>query len=72
MIDQKDAIRYKKHLRNLTVSVALGISLIDEEMEKPSNPDRGQRIATIANALEMQNDQAWHFGLGLNLKKKKF
>jgi hypothetical protein len=54
----------KKHLTALTNSVATCLRAMDEEMAKPSSPERGSRIAKISNALNLQNDIARRFGLG--------
>lgn len=64
------------HLKTLPLVVAKAIILIDKEMESPSSPERGKRIAMILNGLDTHNDAALHFGLGYgfkrisNLKKK--
>ncbi len=55
----------KKHLRDLTEVVTQCLAAYDAEMCKPSNSDRGSRIAKISNALNLQNDIAKRFGLGV-------
>lgn len=55
----------RKHLRTLTGEVAAFLALVDAEMKKPSTPERGRTIARLCNALDMANDQAMHFGLGM-------
>jgi len=62
----------KKYLKQLCGTVAKGLDMIDVEMKKPSTEQRGKVIAEICNAIEMANDSAWHFGLGLSLKKGKY
>ena len=47
------------------------IAKLDEEMKKPSDAERGKRVANLMNALEIMKDQALHFGLGKPLKKTK-
>ena len=62
-----DADRAHKHyLKSLTQAVAKSIAAIDAEMKKPSTPDRGKRIAAITNNLEIENDKARYFGLGID------
>lgn len=67
---------YTKQYRNLKqhalvlVHVAEGAcKALDAEMKKPSNNERGARVAEIVNALEFAKDQTKHFGLGLPLGK---
>jgi hypothetical protein len=60
---------HKKALETLAKNVICAIYLIDEEMKKPSTPDRGKRIAKITNMLEFENDRALHFGLEYSFKK---
>lgn len=62
---QRQARELKKHLRDLTVCVTQCLAALDAEMLKPSTPERGSRIARISNALNLQNDIARRFGLGL-------
>ena len=71
-ISEKDAKRYKKYLKQLTADVAKCIDALDYTMEKPHTVERDKAIAKINNALEMANDQAWHFGLGESLNKKRY
>lgn len=52
-----------KYLRNLTVQVEQFLALMDSEMKKPSDAERGRRIARACNALEMANDGAKLWGL---------
>jgi hypothetical protein len=48
------------------------LSLLDVEMKKPSNFERGKRIAQLASALEMSVDRMEHFGIhGYPAKEKK-
>lgn len=55
----------KKHLTDLTSVVTQCLAAYDAEMCKPSTPDRSGRIAKISNALNLQNDIAKRFGLGI-------
>lgn len=62
--DQKELRRLRKALRDLTKAVEVCASGLDDEMGKPSDVDRGKRIAAIANHLTLHNDMAKRFGLG--------
>jgi len=64
--------KHKKYLLTLTATVARCVDMLDAEMKNPSTPERGRVIAKISNALEMANDQAWYFGLGLSLTKRRY
>lgn len=56
--------RHKKALTELTNRVGEFLALLDVEMKKPSNADRGRRIAQLSNALDMANDSVLHFTFG--------
>jgi hypothetical protein len=56
----------RKDLADLVRSVSTCLVLIDKEMGTESSPERGRRIATILNAMEMANDRARFFGLGID------
>lgn len=62
---------YKKWLKRLTQAVDKALDAIDEEMKKPSSNERGKRIAQICNFLNLENDAAKHFGLGMSLKSRE-
>ena len=55
----------RKYLRQLVTTVESTLAWIDDEMKKPSNVERGKRIAAYCNNLEMQKDLAKRFGLGV-------
>lgn len=55
----------KKHLRDLSAVVGQCVTALDAEMKQPSTVARGSRIANITNALQLQNDIARRFGLGV-------
>ena len=55
----------RKHLKELTAIVGKAITALDAEMKKPSNNQRGQRIAEITNALEWANDCAIRYSLNI-------
>lgn len=59
----------RKYLRELTAAVERHLSALDSEMSKPSDQERGRRVAALCNALELANDQALRFGLGVGLPK---
>lgn len=42
---------------------------LDKEMKKPSDVDRGKRIAEIVSHLELKTDFAMHFDLNYGFKK---
>lgn len=67
----KEAKNYKKYLKSLTESVIVCLNAFDTEMKKPATIERGKRIAKICNALEMENDKARYFGLGVDYRKDK-
>lgn len=54
----------REQLKALTKVAQQCLDALDAEMAKPSSPERGQRIAAIANALNLQNSMARRFGLG--------
>ena len=68
-------------LKKLCRTVVEAVQVIDEFMEKPENKATanapiGKALAKFQNALEMENDSAMHFGLGMtfaqiNKVKKK-
>lgn len=61
--------KLRRHLVDLTTVVGSVVARIDAEMALPSTPERGRRIAALTNELELANDQARHFGLGIDLRK---
>ncbi len=63
--ERRKSRELKKHLTDLTKTVTVCVAQIDAEMCLPSTPERGGRIAKICNALNLQNDIAKRFGLGI-------
>ncbi len=59
----------RKNLRELVDMSARVVAALDGEMKKPSDVERGRRIAKICNALEFAKDRALHFGLRKPFKK---
>ena len=68
---QREAREYRKHLATLTVAVLAYLSRLDTVMKAPASRARDQEIARLTNALEMANDMARHFGLGIDLRTGK-
>ena len=60
---QRKVRELKKHLKEHTEITKKVITAMDAEMKKPSDVERGRRIAKIISALEFGNDSARHFGL---------
>lgn len=65
---KKKETEYRKHLVGLTKAVDYFLDVLDAEMKKPSDFERGQRIAKMCNGLNMANDSAKHFALGIKLE----
>ena len=57
--------KLEKDLRGLTDDVRTYLKWLDEEMRKPSSPQRGSRIARASNSLEMRNNMVRRFTLGI-------
>lgn len=62
---------YKKYLLLLVKAVSLYLHAIDAEMQTPSSSERGGRIAKLTGALELANDQARYFALGIDFRTDK-
>jgi hypothetical protein len=56
-----------QELRALARAVSLALAQLETVMQAPASPARERRIAAIANALDLANDKALHFGLGESL-----
>ena len=61
----------EKYLKSLTLAVSVFLKTLEGVMHMPTSPERGRRVAELANALDMENDLARHFGLGIDLKTGK-
>ena len=70
-IANPEARKLRKDLTDLTRAVHTFLVALDEEMTKPSSIERGKRIARLASALEMANDQARYFGLNVDWRTDK-
>ena len=53
----------KQYLRALCKSTARFLALLDAEMQRPSDAERGRRIAAMANDLDLHRQMAERFGL---------
>jgi hypothetical protein len=69
--DQREIRELKKHLRGLTTQVMATIAQIDRLMKMPESNVRGKLVAEAMNALEMSNDGARYFGLGIDFRKDR-
>jgi hypothetical protein len=67
-IPAKPARHYELHLERLTKHVMAAIGALDR-MGRELDGDAGKRIAGLVNALEMSNDHARYFGLGIDFRK---
>jgi hypothetical protein len=68
---RREARRQRKHLEDLTTTVMAYLKQSDLVLQQPSSVERGKRLAALSNALEMANDQARYFGLGINFRTDK-
>lgn len=70
--DKKKARELRRHLRDLTRAVDRALGALDSNAAwTPGGHARGKALAHIANGLDVANDLAKHFGLGLPLKATK-
>jgi hypothetical protein len=60
--------KYRNSLVAVTNAVRTFLHALDGEMKLPSTVDRGKRIAALCNQLEMANDNARYFGLGIDFR----
>jgi hypothetical protein len=60
----------KRHLKDLVNSTQIFLDNMDIVMKRPSTPERGEMIAKQCNDLDMANQIARHFGLGVPFKDK--
>lgn len=61
--DERRARETKRQLNNLTGTVEAFLRLLDAEMRAPVTPERGARVADLANKLDLANQMAKRFGL---------
>lgn len=64
----KDAKKYKKALADLTSAVRAHLKAFDKIMEGKESEARGRLLAYLANQLEIANDRARYFGLGIDFR----
>jgi ribosomal protein L13E len=63
------ARHYKRSLKELTTAVRMCMQALDSIMALPEGRGRGRLIAQVSNALEMANDRARYFGLGVDWRR---
>lgn len=68
MASDPEARKLKKHLTELTTAVLVAVDLLDGYGNSEQDKGRGAHLAKITNALEMANDQARYFGLGVDYR----
>jgi hypothetical protein len=69
--DAKEKRKFRTHLRDLSAAVTGFLNVMDEVMRKPESRERGQWIASAINDLEMANDRARYFALGVDYRKDR-
>lgn len=68
---EKTAKEYQRYLKDLTTSVLYFLTELDRLMQQPSTEARGKQIAHLSNELELVNDRARYFGLGIDYRTDK-
>lgn len=58
----------RKQVVALTNAVMTYIKLSDALMKEPHSDDRDKRLARLINALEIENDRARYFALGVDFR----
>lgn len=69
MIDE--AKKYRKYLVTLTDQVRAYIAQVDALMKSSHSGQRDSSLAKLSNALEIENDKARYFGLGVDYRTGK-
>lgn len=69
--EQREIRKLKKHLRGLTMQVMTTIAAVDRHMTMAESNVRGKLVSEAMNALEMSNDSARYFGLGIDFRTDK-
>ncbi len=67
----RESRKMRKHLVDLTNVVRAHIDALDLLMKMPSTPERGKTVAALCNHLEMANDKARYFGLGVDYRRDR-
>jgi hypothetical protein len=62
--EQREVRNLKRHLRLLSAAVKVSLDALDETMTKAPTHERGRRVASICNGLDMARQMADRFGLG--------
>jgi hypothetical protein len=75
LLGQQRLVRaLRKNLKELTWSVLVYLAEYDELMKLPGSGERGRKLAALANRLDVANDIAQRFGLGISfpaIKRRK-
>lgn len=66
-----EAKHFRHHLEKLTNDVMQIIKAFDIIAKEPESPSRGKKLAQLMNALEMTNDSARYFGLGIDFRSDR-
>lgn len=69
--EAREVRKLRRNLRSLTAQVMDTIARMDRIMKDPESNLRGKRVAEAMNALEMSNDGARYFGLGIDFRTDK-
>jgi len=69
--DDRELRRLRRDFRTLTDQVLLFLDALDAAAMKDLTVPRpaSERLAKLANALDLANDQARYFGLGLDYRR---
>lgn len=65
----KEEREFKKHLTELSRAILILLARLDVLMKQPVSVERGKAIAQVCNDMDMVNDHALHFGLGMSFKR---
>jgi hypothetical protein len=63
------ANKYEQGLKDLTLVVLDCLTVLEAVMTAKESPERGSKVAKIANALEFANDRAMHFSLDMSFEQ---
>jgi hypothetical protein len=70
--EKRDAKKYRAHLTILAGQVRAYLAALDRVMNSGRTGDKlGREIAKLSNALEIENDKARYFGLGIDFRTDK-
>jgi len=68
---RREALKQRKSVVALTTSITNFIARMDLLMKQPSTVERGRAVAKLMNELDMANDHARYFALGVEWRKDK-